>query len=137
MQILLTIFLYATQILLILFLLYLIRGIFIAADTFKSVSLWILMGAYIIGTCFLGYRIFTHIPSHPILLSLIDFICMLCNYYGPYNEFFGYIIPSDLPYGLDVDFDSNDMPRYHKRLFFIIFRMSILFGFVILANLML
>lgn len=137
MQVLLMVYSYATQILLILFLLYLICGIFMAADTFKSMSLWILMGVYIIGTFFLGCRIFTHIPSHPILLSLIDFICMLCNYYGPYNEFFGYIIPSDLPYGLDVDFDSNNMSKYHKRLFSIIFRMSILFGFVIIANLFL
>lgn len=137
MQVLLMVYSYSTQILLILFLLYLICGIFMAADTFKSISLWILMGVYIIGTFFLGYRIFTHIPIHPILLSLIDSVCMFCNYYGPYNEFFGYITPSDLPYGLDVDFDSNDMPRYHKRLFFIIFRMFILFGFVILANLIL
>ena len=108
-----------------------------AADTFKSISLWILMGAYIIGTFFLGYRVFTHIPSHPILLSLIDFICMLCNYYGPYNEFFGSVLPGDIPCGLDVDFDSNTMSEYHRRLFSIILRMSILFGFVILANLML
>ena len=69
MQILLMIFSYATQILLILFLLYLILGIFVVSDTFESVSLWILMGVYIIGTFFLGYRIFTHIPSHPILLT--------------------------------------------------------------------
>lgn len=106
----------------------------ISVSNVKPKLLRVIIIAYIIGVIFFTYRLFTHIPNHSILLSIITFLCMFYNFIGPFNDLTGTVLESELPYSLGILINTE---LFDKRLLDIKIKMIVLLVFIILANILL